>query len=134
MIWRNFLLVRDNFSFSTLCIQYCHRGHRFWAKLSSNQNFTKELYCKLIWRKKNLRDSELLVFRTLWKLQNFTATIFSQKFRQINVLLNNFTIIWFDGKKFAWQWISRLSTRCVFAPQSRNFCDFTWNHRFHGSS
>ena len=28
---------------------------------------------------------------TLWKLRNFTATIFSQKFRQIKVLLKNFT-------------------------------------------
>ena len=97
MIWRNFLLVRDNFSFSTLCIQYCHsRGHRFCAKLSSNQNFTKELYCKLIWRKKNLRDSELLVFRTLLKL--LPATVFSQKFRQINVSLKNVNMYWFDGK------------------------------------
>ena len=26
---------------------------------------------------------------TLWKLQNFTATIFPQKFRQINVLLTH---------------------------------------------
>ena len=30
---------------------------------------------------------------TLWKLRNFTATVFSQKFRQINVSLkNNFSI------------------------------------------
>ena len=43
---------------------------------------------------------------TLRKLQNFTATIFPQKFRQIIVSLN-----WFDGKKFAWrQWIFRFST------------------------
>ena len=48
---------------------------------------------------------------TLWKLQNFTATIFLQKFRQINVLLKKFTtskLIW--RKKIAWQWISRFST------------------------
>ena len=32
-------------------------------------------------------------------MHNFTAaTIFSQIFRQINVLLKNFTINWFDGK------------------------------------
>ena len=43
--------------------------------------------------------SELLVF-------------FPQKFRQINVLLKNFTINWFHGKKFVWQWISRFSTLC----------------------
>ena len=28
-----------------------------------------------------------MTFATLWKLQNFTATIFSQKFREINFLL-----------------------------------------------
>ena len=49
---------------------------------------------------------------TLWKLRSFPApaTIFSQKFRQINVLLKNLTINWFDGKSFEWQWISRFST------------------------
>ena len=52
-------------------------------------------------------------FLILWKFRNFTATVFSQKFRQINVLLKNFTINWFDGRKFAWQRISRFSTRCV---------------------
>ena len=41
------------------------------------------------------------------------ATVFSQKFRQINVLLKNFTVNWFDGKNFAWQWISRFSTLCA---------------------
>ena len=45
---------------------------------------------------------------TLWKLRNFTATDFPQNFHQIKVLLRN----WFDGKKFAWQWISRFSTLC----------------------
>ena len=28
---------------------------------------------------------------------------FFKKFRQINVLLKNFTINWFDGKKIVWQ-------------------------------
>ena len=36
---------------------------------------------------------------TLWKFRNFTATVFSQKFRQINILQKNITINWFDGKK-----------------------------------
>ena len=35
----------------------------------------------------------------MWKLLNFTATAFSLKFRQINVLLKNFTINWFDEQK-----------------------------------
>ena len=34
---------------------------------------------------------------TVWKLQNFTATIFSQKFRQINVL-PYYKLHWFDVK------------------------------------
>ena len=34
----------------------------------------------------------------LWKLRNFTATVFSQIFRQINVLLKNFTVNQFDEK------------------------------------
>ena len=41
---------------------------------------------------------------------SLTATVFSQNFRQINVLLKNFIMNWFDGKSFAWQWISRFST------------------------
>ena len=36
---------------------------------------------------------------TLWKFLDFTATVYSQKFRLINVLLKNFTKNWFDGKK-----------------------------------
>ena len=36
---------------------------------------------------------------TYVELQNFTATVLSQKFRQFNVLLKNFTINWFDGKQ-----------------------------------
>ena len=47
---------------------------------------------------------------TVWKLRNFNATVFSQIFRQINVLLKNFTLNWFDEKKFTWQRISRFST------------------------
>ena len=59
---------------------------------------------QLIWRKmvKNIATSGLLqtfviYTLTVWKLRNFTAVkVFSQKFRQINVLLKNFTIrlIW----------------------------------------
>ena len=35
----------------------------------------------------------------LWKLFEFIATVFLQKFRQINVLQKNFTINSFDEKK-----------------------------------
>ena len=50
---------------------------------------------------------------TLWKLWNLTATILSQKLRQINFLLKNFTLSWFDEKIFTWQRIFRLSTLCT---------------------
>ena len=53
------------------------------------------------------------VHTTLWKLQKFTATVFSQIFRQITVLLKNFTVNGFDEKYFAWQWISAISTVCT---------------------
>ena len=47
---------------------------------------------------------------TLWKLLNFIAKVFSQKFRQINVLQKNFSMNWFDEKKMlGWQWISSFS-------------------------
>ena len=41
----------------------------------------------------------MLFLHALWKLQNFTATVFLQIFRQINVLLKNFTVNQFDEKK-----------------------------------
>ena len=39
------------------------------------------------------------MWNTLWKFRNFTATIFSQKFREINFLLKKFTLDGFDEKK-----------------------------------
>ena len=41
-------------------------------------------------RKKKVLNS--LKSNTQWKLRNFTVTVFSQKFRQIDVLPKNFTI------------------------------------------
>ena len=90
---------------------------------SSNQRFTK---AKRSYRKQLISRKFLIMIAfystlcsqcTLWKLRNFTATIFSQKFRQIDVLLKNFTISWFDGKKFAWQWIFHFSTLCSVEKQ-----------------
>ena len=80
----------------------------------------------MIWRKKILARENFSFFHTvstLWKFRNFIATVFSQKFRQINVLLKNFTINWFDGKKFAWQWICRFST--VWWAHSAEICKFS---------
>ena len=41
----------------------------------------------------------LCLLCTVWKLRKFTATIFSQKFRESNFLQKNFTLNWFDEKK-----------------------------------
>ena len=60
--------------------------------------------------KEKLKISTLCYVYTVWKLQNFTPTVFSQIFRQINVLLKDFTVNQFDEKKFAWQWFFRFST------------------------
>ena len=70
----------------------------------------------------NLRNFHT-VQRTLWKLRNFTATIFSQKFRQINFLLKKFTLNCFDGKKIAWQRFFCFSTLC-WVNFTKNYCSF----------
>ena len=44
------------------------------------------------------RISRFSTLCTVWKLRNFTATIFAQKFRESNFLLNTFTLNWFDEK------------------------------------
>ena len=54
-------------NFHTVC-------HSFFANFPSNQRFTKELYSKLIWRKKNLGGSKILVFRQYAILQKFRET------------------------------------------------------------
>ena len=63
--------------------------------------------------------SKLLHLR---KLRNFTATIFSQKFRECNILLSKelySKLIW--RKKFAWQWIFRFSTLwCAHCGKMKN--------------
>ena len=99
------------FCFPTLCC--CN----FVANISWNQFFTKELYFKLISRKKlavNFQFSTLCsYFNTVWKLRNFAATILSQKFRESNVFTKELysELIW-RKKKLTWQWISSFSKLC----------------------
>ena len=62
---------------------------------------------------------------TLLKLRNFTATVFWQIFRQIKVLLKNFTMNWFDGKNL-WQWISSFST--LWPLKLQYLLTFSSNH------
>ena len=64
---------------------------------------------------------------TLWKLQNFSATIFPQKFHQINVLLKQF---W--RKKFAWQWNSRLFHTVLGQKPRRLFVGHTFSRNYFG--
>ena len=72
--------------------------------------------------KEKLKISTLCYVYTVWKLQNFTPTVFSQIFRQINVLLKDFTVNQFDEKKIAW--ISRFSTLPRYTCESSTFNNF----------
>ena len=56
----------------------------------------------VVWRNRFLLRVDFSFYHTAaqcGKLRNFTATIFSQIFRQINVLLKTFTVNQFDEKK-----------------------------------
>ena len=98
---------------------------RFFRKKSSIHRFTKELYYTYIdLTGKNLHGSEFLVFphcvRTNYGNYRILLPRFLQNFRQINVLLKKFTINWFDGKRFVWQWISPFSTlHCVLSTNTQ---------------
>ena len=102
------------FHFSTLLCSQCGNYGNLLSQIFDN-NFVKLTILvtkELIWRKKISVRENFAVFDTLWKLRNFTATVFPQLFRQIKVLLKNFAVNWFDEKSFPWQWISRFSTLC----------------------
>ena len=75
--------------------------HKYFT---SNQLTVKFFSKTLIWRifcektvAVNFRNYHT-VRTLLWKLWNFTVTVFIQNFCQINVLLKNFTVNWFDEK------------------------------------
>ena len=83
--------------------------HSFSANFSSNQRFTKELYWKLVWRKKiPVAWQWISRFSTLCAgtCENYgtllPATVFFCKISVKSIfLLKNFTTInWFDGKHF----------------------------------
>ena len=80
---------------------------------------TKELYSKLIWRKK-------LLFQSVWfheKNSNFIDMIQSQNFRQITFWLKNFTLSWFDEKKL-------LFKQCVISRKKNHQIDFLFTKCF----
>ena len=60
----------------------------------------------------------------LWKLRNFTATVFSQKFRKIDVLLLYFAINQFDGISL-WGREFLVFPHCVFVEKWK----FTFNKK-----
>ena len=64
---------------------------------------------------KKKKNDETRVFCTpctVEKTEFYCHSFFFQIFRQSNVLLKNFTVNWFDEKKFAWRWISHFSILC----------------------
>ena len=95
--------------------KYSHRKN-----ISSNQPIVISLVKTLLSQnfcQKRVRENFLFFHTVRWKSRNFTATVFTQNFRQIN----NFTVNWFDVKNFVWQWIFRFSTLhsveiCKFFP------------------
>ena len=96
--------------FHTLCSGTSKNFVKLNLVISSVKTLLSRNFCQ-----KSVRLNRSNFHTTLWKLRNFTATLYSQIFRQINVLLKNFTVYWFDEKKFAWQWICRFSTLCVIS-------------------
>ena len=80
-----------------------------WSKCQFSSFYNYWIWFHLISRKITVAETHYYYCGNFWIL--LPATVFSQKFRQINVLLKNSTINWFDGKKFEWPWISRFSTQ-----------------------
>ena len=88
-------------------------------KISSNQLYLLDLFSKTVTFTKflpKMPDRELRLFshwNAVWKLRNFTATILSQKFREINFLLKNFTLNWLDEKNlYGSEFLVFLHTLC----------------------
>ena len=109
MIWRKkFRRDRVFVYFSTLWVwkneKFCLNERKFRAINSLKTFFlVKTLllsrnFCQKSVREKIRNFHTAAVVCTLWKSRNFTATVFTQNFRQINVLLKNFSIKWFDEK------------------------------------
>ena len=78
-----------------------------------NQRFPNSKVQCTVWKLRKFRESNVLVKKvlqlqsshsTLWKLRNFTATVF-RKFSVKSMFYKrkNFTVNWFDEKKFPWQ-------------------------------
>ena len=117
--WKIILEINFIYEFLLVSFNFCENCYEI--EIPRNLEIQTKLVNLKIFREINLcKIHELtLISRKLRQLiiarsGNFGILLprFSQIFRQINVLLKNFTINWFDGKNFAWQWISRFSTLC----------------------
>ena len=64
----------------------------------------------------------------MWKLQIFTATVYSQKFRQINVLLKNSSVNWFDGKNCVAENFAKIPSNWRFTKEL--YCKLIWRKKF----
>ena len=75
--------------------------------------FSKDLYCKLIWRKK-LHGSEFFVLPQHTKCGNYygnsLSRIFGKNFVKVMVLLSKLLKSWFDKIFLWWERISHFST------------------------
>ena len=100
--FRNFHSVRTYICMYICCKSWFHefllkcKRRDYWVKqqISMLQKITKKLLSFV-------RTSRMYIHiyvRTLWKLRNFTATIFFAKIPSNQRLLKNFTLNWFGGK------------------------------------
>ena len=95
MIWRNISLVRENFLFfHTHSVEiWKFFSHDFLQTFRQSNFFTKELYCKLIWRKNSEVGENF--WHTVWKCQKFIPI--SNIFRESNLQYNSLV------KKLLWR-------------------------------
>ena len=102
---RHFIIVMENYSKND-GNQNINGFNKVHEKIFRQINFLViSLVKPLFWRnfcQKSVRV-KFRFFHSVWHVNcgNFGILLprfFSQNFRQINVLLNNFAIIWFDGK------------------------------------
>ena len=109
LIWRNFLQREQIYHFGKnfVKVKFLQKSLTkyifWWTKffifffvatftLPAHRYLTKILWKQHFYKQKKLLNKEIIS-------RNFSATILSQKFRQINFLLRKFTQNWFDEKK-----------------------------------
>ena len=96
------MLIWRNFCEKTLAVKFCDFHSVVCRRCASILHCEKKRFVKSNFMKsKSWFDAKFVekrVENTVSSCRNFTAIIYSQNFREINVLTPN----WFDGKNFAW--------------------------------